>query len=263
MAPSAAPERGAMPTHGGQDNAAWLNSERVEKVPELVARRILRDIVDRGLSTGDHLPPEAGMVSQFGVGRASLREALRILETHGLIRMRTGAGGGPVVTDVSSTEYGRMTSLYLFRAGGTYEELIEARLVIEPMMVRLAAERLTDETAQRLRDVVEEGEALADAPATIWYAISERFHAVIAGMTGNHVLDLFSAALVSIERRHLGPVYQPGDRAAALKTHRRIAEAILAQNASQAEQLARRHIIEVERTLRDKYQVLLEERVHW
>jgi GntR family transcriptional repressor for pyruvate dehydrogenase complex len=252
-----------MPTHGGQDNAAWLNSERVEKVPELVARRILRDIVDRGLSTGDHLPQEASMISQFGVGRASLREALRILETHGLIRMRTGAGGGPVVTDVSSTEFGRMTSLYLFRAGGTYEELIEARLVIEPMMVRLAAERLTDETAQRLRDVVEEGEALADAPATIWYAISERFHAVIAGMTGNHVLDLFSAALVSIERRHLGPVYQPGDRAAALKVHRRIAEAILAQNASQAEQLARRHILEVERTLRDKYQVLLEERIHW
>jgi GntR family transcriptional repressor for pyruvate dehydrogenase complex len=263
MALSALPERGAMPTHGGQDNAAWLNSERVEKVPELVARRILRDIVDRGLSTGDHLPQEASMISQFGVGRASLREALRILETHGLIRMRTGAGGGPVVTDVSSTEFGRMTSLYLFRAGGTYEELIEARLVIEPMMVRLAAERLTDETAQRLRDVVAEGEAAADAPATIWFAISERFHTVIASMTGSHVLDLFSAALVSIERRHLGPVYQPGDRAAALKVHRRIAEAILAQNASQAEQLARRHILEVERTLRDKYQVLLEERIHW
>jgi GntR family transcriptional regulator, transcriptional repressor for pyruvate dehydrogenase complex len=263
MALSALPERGAMPTHGGQDNAAWLNSERVEKVPELVARRILRDIVDRGLSTGDHLPQEASMISQFGVGRASLREALRILETHGLIRMRTGAGGGPVVTDVSSTEFGRMTSLYLFRAGGTYEELIEARLVIEPMMVRLAAERLTDETAQRLRDVVAEGEAAADAPATIWFAISERFHTVIASMTGSHVLDLFSAALVSIERRHLGPVYQPGDRTAALKTHRRIAEAILAQNASQAEQLARRHILEVARTLRDKYQVLLEERIHW
>jgi GntR family transcriptional regulator, transcriptional repressor for pyruvate dehydrogenase complex len=263
MAPSAVPERGAMPTHGSQDNAAWLNFERVEKVPELVARHILRDIVDRGLSAGDHLPPEASMISQFGVGRASLREALRILEIHGLIRIRTGAGGGPVVTDVSSTEFGRMTSLYLFRAGGTYEELIEARMVIEPMMVRLAAERLTDETAQRLRDVVEESEASADAPATVWYALMEQFHAVIAGMTGNHVLDLFAAALVGIERRRLGPVYQPGDRATALNVHRRIAEAILAQNASQAEQLARRHVLENARTLRDKYQVLLDERIHW
>jgi GntR family transcriptional regulator, transcriptional repressor for pyruvate dehydrogenase complex len=251
-----------MPTDGSRD-AAWLNFERVEKVPEAIARRMLRDIVDRGLSAGDHLPPEASMITQFGVGRASLREALRILETHGLIRIRTGAGGGPVVTDVSSTEYGRMTSLYLFRAGGTYDELLEARLVIEPMMVRLAAERLTDETAQRLRDVIEEGETAADAPAAIWFATSERFHAVIAGMTGNHVLDLFGAALVSIERRHLGPVYHSGDRATALGVHGRIAEAILAQNASQAEQLARRHIIEVERTLRDKYQVLLEERINW
>jgi DNA-binding FadR family transcriptional regulator len=247
----------------GRDNSAWLNFERVEKVPELVARRILRDIVDRGLTTGDRLPPEASMVSQFGVGRASLREALRILETHGLIRIRMGSGGGPVVTDVSSTEYGRMASLYLFRAGGTYEELLEARLVIEPIMVRLAAERLTDETAQRLQEVVEEGEAAADAPASVWSAASERFHAVIAGMSGNHVLDLFAAGLISIERRHIGPIYRPGDRGTTLKVHRKIANAILAQNADQAEQLTRRHIVENERMMRDKYQVLLEERINW
>jgi GntR family transcriptional repressor for pyruvate dehydrogenase complex len=174
-----------------------------------------------------------------------------------------GSGGGPVVTDVSSTEYGRMASLYLFRSGGTYEELLEARLVLEPMMVRLAAERLTDETAQRLRDVIEEGEAAADAPASAWSAASERFHAVIAGMSGNHVLDLFAAALISIERRHIGPIYRPGDRATTLKVHAKIANAILAQNADQAEQLARRHVIENEKMMREKYQVLLEERINW
>jgi DNA-binding FadR family transcriptional regulator len=254
-----------MPTSNehGQDTAAWLNFERVEKVPELVARRILRDIVDRGMTAGDRLPPEAVMLSQFGVGRASLREALRILETHGLIRIRMGSGGGPVITDVSSTDYGRMASLYLFRSGGTYEELLEARQVIEPMMVRLAAERLTEETAQRLRDVVEEGEAAADAPASVWSAASERFHAVIAGMSGNHVLDLFAAALISIERRHIGPIYRAGDRDTTLKVHRKIAEAILAQNASQAEHLARRHVVENEKMMREKYQVLLEERINW
>jgi DNA-binding FadR family transcriptional regulator len=174
-----------------------------------------------------------------------------------------GSGGGPVVTDVSSTEYGRMASLYLFRSGGTYEELLEARLVIEPIMVRLAAERLTDETAQRLRDVVEEGEAAADAPASVWSAASERFHAVIAGMSGNHVLDLFAAALISIERRHIGPIYRPGDRGTTLKVHSKIANAILAQNADQAEQLARRHVVENEKMMREKYQVLLDERINW
>jgi GntR family transcriptional repressor for pyruvate dehydrogenase complex len=245
------------------ETSAWLNFERVEKVPEIVARRILRDIVDRGLSTGDRLPPEASMIRQFGVGRASLREALRILETHGLIRIRMGSGGGPVVTDVSSTDYGRMASLYLFRSGGTYEELLEARLVIEPMMVRLAAERLTDETAERLRDVVAEGVAAADAPAPEWSATSEAFHAVIAGMSGNHVLDLFAAALISIERRHIGPVYRPGDRATTLEAHSRIAEAILEQNAGRAEQLTRRHVVENERMMREKYRVLLEERINW
>jgi len=250
-------------TAGGHDTTAWLSFERVEKVPEIVARRILRDIVDRNLTAGDRLPPEASMISQFGVGRASLREALRILETHGLIRIRMGSGGGPVITDVSSSEFGRMASLFLFRAGGTYEGLLEARLVIEPMMVRLAAERLTDETAQRLRDVVAEGEAAADAPASVWSAASEKFHAVIAGMSGNHVLDLYAAALISIERRHIGPIYKVGDRATTLKVHRKIADAILEQNANQAEQLARRHVQENEKMMREKYQVLLEERINW
>jgi GntR family transcriptional repressor for pyruvate dehydrogenase complex len=245
------------------DHSAWLSFERVEKVPEIVARRILRDIVERGLSSGDRLPPEASMIRQFGVGRASLREALRILETHGLIRIRMGSGGGPVVTDVSSTDYGRMASLYLFRAGGTYEELLEARLVIEPMMVRLAAERLTDESAQRLRNVILEGEAAADAPAPEWSATSEAFHAEIAGMSGNQVLDLFAAALISIERRHIGPIYRAGDRGITLEVHGRIADAILEQNAGKAEQLTRRHIIENERMLRDNYRVLLEERINW
>jgi DNA-binding FadR family transcriptional regulator len=243
--------------------AAWLSFDRVEKVPEIVARRILRDIVERELSTGDRLPAEATMIRQFGVGRASLREALRILETHGLIRIKMGSGGGPVVTDVNSTDYGRMASLYLFRAGGTYEELLEARLVIEPMMVRLAAERLTDATAKRLTEVVAVGEAAADAAATEWSAASESFHTVIAGMSGNHVLDMFAAALVSIERRHIGPIYQPGDRSATVKVHRRIADAILEQNAGKAEQLARRHIVENERMMKEKYRVLLEERINW
>jgi DNA-binding FadR family transcriptional regulator len=252
-----------MPPTNEHGQEAWLSFERVEKVPEIVARRILRDIVDRGLTTGDRLPAEAAMISQFGVGRASLREALRILETHGLIRIRMGSGGGPVVLDVSSSDYGRMASLYLFRAGGTYEELLEARLVIEPMMVRMAAERLTEESAQRLRDVVAEGEAASDSPAAVWSAASEKFHAVIAGMSGNHVLDLFAAALISIERRHIGPIYRPGDRATTLKVHSRIAAAILEQNASKAEQLTRRHVIENEKMMREKYQVLLDERINW
>ena len=60
---------------------AWMGMERAEKIPEILARRILRQITQRGMAAGDRLPSEAEMLAQFGAGRASLREALRILAT--------------------------------------------------------------------------------------------------------------------------------------------------------------------------------------
>lgn len=246
------------------DNSAWLNAEHSEKVSELVARRILRDIVERNLGAGEMLPPEAAMTAQYGVARASLREALRILETHGLVRIKAGSRGGPVVTHADSTDYGRVSSFFLFRAGATYLELLHARLFLEPRMARLAAELLTETSAERLRNVLEEGRATSDAPPSAWSAATERFHSVIAGMTGNHVLDLFAGALVVIERRHIGPMFSAGaDREATLHIHERIAQAILMRDGDKAERLARLHIEELISLMETRHRSRLEDRIEW
>ena len=68
---------------------------RTVKASERVAQEIVRDIVRRGLETGDRLPLEAAMVEEYGVSRTSLREALRLLEVQGLISLKPGPGGGP------------------------------------------------------------------------------------------------------------------------------------------------------------------------
>ena len=67
----------------------------------------VQDISERGLAAGDMLASEAEMQAQYGVARASLREALRILEVHGIITLRPGSNGGPVVCEVGPTEFGR------------------------------------------------------------------------------------------------------------------------------------------------------------
>src|SRR6476661_11165886 len=85
---------------------------RAEKVAARVARLIVRDIVERDREPGDALEPESLMLERFGVSRASLREALRILETHGLITIKPGPGGGPSVGAVSSRDFGRMATLF-------------------------------------------------------------------------------------------------------------------------------------------------------
>ena len=217
--------------------------ERSEKVPELVARRILVAIVQQHLQVGDRLPAEAEMLAQYGVGRASLREALRILETNGIIRIKPGPKGGPVVTEPSASDFGRTTMLYLHRGGAVFGELIEARCIIEPLMARMAAERLTEQGATRIRDAQAAGWAALEESPRAWSAASQEFHSVIAGATGNRVLDLFAGGMVAIERQRVAPLFTDLDqRRKILRVHDQIADAVLKGDGAKSEDLTSRHM---------------------
>lgn len=243
---------------------AWLEMDRAEKVPEIVAGKVLREIVQRGMVAGDRLPPEAAMLEQFGVGRASLREALRILEAHGLIRIKPGPHGGPVVTDAGAADYGQTTALYLHRVEATFQELREARLVIEPIMARMAAERLTERNAERIREALALGWDAVDGAVETWSKASEAFHGVIAGATGNRVLDLYASALVSIERKRVGPLFSKReDRQTTMRVHQKIADAILGGDAAKAERLTRRHIQALLDIRQESYPHQLAEVIEW
>ena len=85
---------------------------RPVKASERVAQDIVRDIVRRHLHTGDRLPLEASMVEEYHVSRTSLREALRLLEVQGLISLKPGPGGGPVVGTVEPSYLARTAALY-------------------------------------------------------------------------------------------------------------------------------------------------------
>src|SRR5919107_894815 len=89
----------------------------VWKTSEVVAFAVARDIVEHGLRSGDRLPLEAEMVEQYSVSRESLREALRLLEAQGIVSIRRGPGGGPVVGRAESVNLGRTMTLYFQLAG--------------------------------------------------------------------------------------------------------------------------------------------------
>ena len=125
---------------GGRPDARVRASPRpVWKTSEVVAFAVVRDIVEHGLHSGDRLPLEAEMVEQYGVSRESLREALRLLEAQGIVSIRRGPGGGPVVGRASSMNLARTMTLYFQLAGATYEELLEAWRMLEPLAAELAA----------------------------------------------------------------------------------------------------------------------------
>jgi GntR family transcriptional repressor for pyruvate dehydrogenase complex len=214
---------------------------RTEKLSEVVAREIVHHM--RGLPPGAKLPPEASMLGLYTVGRASLREALRLLEVQGLIIIRPGPNGGPVVAPVESRYFARMSSLYFHLSGATYQDVAEARLAMEPVMARLAAERLDPADMAKLERFTVPPPIDVDDAA--YFSHSTEFHAVLSGLSGNPVLDLIGRSLKDLYADRVEELIFPLDaRQRVQSEHTAIARAIMKGNAIRAEKLMREHMIE-------------------
>lgn len=237
---------------------------RTAKLSEIVAREIVHDIAARGLAPHTMLPSESVMLEQYGVGRASLREALRVLEVQGLISIKPGPGGGPMVSGVDSRHFGKMTTLYLHLAGATFGDVLQARMVMEPVMVRLAAERRQPEHLEQLDAFVGSPQPSPHVLPSSHLAVSTEFHGMVSGMSGNPVLDLFAQAIRSVyaERQH-GLTYPEDARERVAAEHVAIAEAIRDGEAASAEELMRAHMEEFAHFSAERYPGMLEEPVDW
>jgi GntR family transcriptional repressor for pyruvate dehydrogenase complex len=240
-------------------------SGRTEKKAETLARQILDDVIDSGLEAGAVLPPEATMLAQYRVGRTTLREAQRILEVHGLLDIRSGPGGGPVVTAASGRDYGRMSSLYYRAAGVRLHHLMEARNVMEPVAARLAAEHQTEEGIAKLRQLIAELERKPETGDNrAFLTASREFHDVVTGISGNPILDLFDQGLVSMfTDRMVGFVYPPNQRDEVNRQHIAIGRAILKGNGTLAERLMREHMDEYNRYAWEGWSGSLNEVIAW
>ncbi|MFD0688631.1 FadR/GntR family transcriptional regulator [Actinomadura fibrosa] len=231
------------------------------KVGEAIAQDIVRKIGAENLPPGTPLPSEAQMIEEYGVGRGSLREALRILEVHGLISIKPGPRGGPIVAEVSAAMFGRMSTLY-FQAGRmTFRELMEARLVMEPVMARLAAERRDADMAKALGAIAEDTPLDDDGG---YLSHSGDFHRFVASMSGNGMLDLFSGSLGHIFHERVSGLFFPKARRAKVRqAHAEIAEAIQAGDADRAETLMREHMQEYATYVKRRNPALMNEVVGW
>lgn len=232
---------------------------RPDKISATIAREIVADV--RGKAPMSMLPPEAVMLEKYQVGRASLREALRVLEAHGIIALRPGPGGGPMVAPLDPVQFARMSTLYLHLMDATYREVLESRLTIEPVMARLAAQREDREALALLEEYI----SLAEPTDESEYMVQTGgFHGLLCSLSGNRVLDLYAESLrLTYAERIEGMVFPPEVRQEILNDHRRIARAVIAGNASRAEKLMRAHMDDFLAQSAERNSGVLDEVVQW
>ena len=133
------------------------------KTHEAVADTIRRQIVLGRFKVGDRLPTEEDLTEQFEVARTTLREALRVLESQGLIEIRRGRNGGPVVTQPPSGATAESMALLLQMKSTTIGEIDQVRHLIESQIVRdLTRTRNRDDIAT-LRSIIEDAQEAAKA----------------------------------------------------------------------------------------------------
>ncbi|MCK9926432.1 FCD domain-containing protein [Frankia sp. Mgl5] len=225
---------------------------------ELVAAQLRWRIVTRELRDGAELPRESDMLAEFGVSRPSLREALRILETEGLVRIRRGKIGGGVVRRPTVTSAAYHLSLTLRTHEVTHTDLATARLAIEPVCVALAAD-LPDreEIVAELTRLVDDAEA-CESPAE-FNAAAHAFHLRLTELCGNTTMMLIAGTLEAVwsaqEDHALQADYRsdPRARRMSIASHRRIVAAIEAGKGDQASREMRKHLSDMQQVMTGAY----------
>ena len=229
------------------------------KSAEIVADDLREEIVSGALSVGDLFPVERELIERYGVGRTTLREALRILETEGLIEVLRGAQGGARVVGPSLDLASHAVRMVLRSQSTELIDVQTARTIIEPPAARMFVENATPEGIAALELALEEERECAGTPEFPFAAM--RFHEKVVEHSGNHTLSAFLMVIHDIHEGVATALAEGGvgaeGRSRTIETHARLLECARTGAADEAEKLWRDYWIWVTPlTLRDGSRVL-------
>lgn len=201
---------------------AKISITRNASLAKAIVHEIARLVAVGKIKPGDKFPSEAILAEQLGVGRSSIREAFRVFQILGVTEAKPGRGTILVNTAplFALTEWSEFTSTDLIN------DIVEARLVLEPLIAAMAARRANAAGIRRIRDTIEAGrKAIGNEAASIQTSLD--FHTAVADASGNQTLLLATLLLRSLyfestrfSRRH------PENYTTLLEDHEKIFAAI-------------------------------------
>ncbi|MCE1195681.1 FadR family transcriptional regulator [bacterium] len=200
-----------------------------------------RMITEDEFRVGEKLPTELELCGRFGVGRSTVREAMRILEANGFISIKQGSG--TYVLSKTGNNYQTIGN-WLHDNKDKLRDYMEVRIAIEQLSVRLLIKKRCDDCERRLSEIIEAFEtAIAENDGERISALDESFHREIALSTGNDLLIRVNELLADAFREYRRSTFQNKDNhTAAIVEHRKILEAINHRDTNEAVYAMREHL---------------------
>ena len=210
------------------------------KAAEQLADEILAYIVDSGLEPGTRLAAERQMLADTGRARGTLREALRLLESRGVVEVRQGAAGGVFVRKPQPADLGAAITAVLMVEGASMLDVLTAREDMEVAALMRAAHRIGPRELAVMQDSVDRlRENIADRDRFVVEA--GRFHGAISEVAGSPVLRILNEALRATQMSSRSD-YPLAYRRRVADEHQDIIDALRAGNASLAFDRMRTHV---------------------
>ena len=243
---------------GSPEKDARLSSDLIrsarparQKLFETVVEQLRIDILSGRREVGSKLPRESDLARLFGVSRTAIREALRVLELQGLVHVYHGYGGGMFVKALDDRPLADAFRTSLQAGRTSIGDVYEARLVLEPMLTRLAIERGGQALVDQLAANVERCHEVLDQ-AQLRRALDMNFHFILADCSSNAVLGSMVRSLWTFVADVDERATAPSARSVVMATHTAHTEILAAARrgeASQAERTMIAHVL----SLRDYY----------
>jgi len=204
----------------------------------------LREFIDKGnLGPGDKLPSERELQEHFGVSRSILREALRVVESQGIISIIQGKGA--YVRKPSLRTVIEPVQRLINDGSITLGHLMQARYILEPEIAKLACANINDNQLALLEQDFQEMIKYLDFPEK-YLEIDKNFHSRLAVSTGNPVLTIMMWPLINLFAGFIPLFYErPGTPQKVFSAHNTILAALRDRDPEKAAKAMREHLMEV------------------
>ena len=180
---------------------------QTDRISNVIVDQIKDAVFQKRLKAGDKLPSERQLMDQFKTSRVTIREAIRTLEQFGILEIRRGTEGGAFIRDPNTKFVSNFLQDMFSMEKIKISNLTEARMAIEPFSVKLATERITEDSLEKVRQNIQEArECLDRKNKNDARRLDLEFHRLIAQASQNPVIFFMIDSIMDIMENNISSI---------------------------------------------------------